>query len=71
MAVTWCPICGSGVVYDATVNGQYLAFGVSGKLADDDLVLYDHETESEWNSRPVSVSQASSPVSNPGSAPNR
>lgn len=21
IAVTWCPICGSGVVYDATVDG--------------------------------------------------
>jgi hypothetical protein len=25
-----------------------LSFGVSGKLADDDLVMYDRETESEW-----------------------
>jgi hypothetical protein len=25
-----------------------LTFGVSGKLADDGLVLYDRETESEW-----------------------
>ncbi|VTT86394.1 hypothetical protein DM2_2432 [Halorubrum sp. DM2] len=48
IAVTWCPICGSGVVYDATVDGRRLAFGVSGKLADDDLVLYDRETDSEW-----------------------
>jgi len=48
IAVTWCPICGSGVVYDATVGGRRLTFGVSGKLADDDLVLYDRETDSEW-----------------------
>ena len=48
IAVTWCPICGSGVVYDATVDGRRLTFGVSGKLADDDLVLYDRETDSEW-----------------------
>lgn len=48
IAVTWCPICGSGVVYEAIVDGRRLTFGVSGKLADDDLVLYDHETDSEW-----------------------
>jgi hypothetical protein len=48
VAVTWCPICGSGVVYDACVDGRELTFGVSGKLADDDLVLYDRETGSEW-----------------------
>jgi|AntRauMinimDraft_4_1070384.scaffolds.fasta_scaffold01627_5 hypothetical protein len=48
LAVTWCPICGSAVVYEAVVDGQPLTFGVSGKLADDDLVLYDHQTDSEW-----------------------
>jgi len=48
IAVTWCPICASGVVYDRTVNGQVLTFGTSGKLADDALVMYDRETGSEW-----------------------
>lgn len=48
IAVTWCPICGSGVVYDACINDRRLTFGVSGKLADDNLVLYDRETDSEW-----------------------
>ncbi|MFB6296388.1 MAG: DUF3179 domain-containing protein [Halobacteriales archaeon] len=48
VAVTWCPLCGSAVVYDAVVDGRELTFGVSGKLADDDLVMYDRETESEW-----------------------
>ena len=48
IAVTWCPICGSGVVYDASVDDRRLIFGVSGKLIDDDLVLYDRETDSEW-----------------------
>ncbi len=47
-AVTWCPLCGSAVVYERTVDGRTLTFGVSGKLADDDLVMYDRETESEW-----------------------
>lgn len=48
VAVTWCPICWSAVVYDRSVDGRTLTFGVSGKLADDALVLYDHETDSEW-----------------------
>ncbi|HKJ60335.1 MAG TPA: DUF3179 domain-containing protein [Halobacteriales archaeon] len=48
VAVTWCPLCGSAVVYDRVVDGQELRFGVSGKLAEDDLVMYDRETESEW-----------------------
>jgi hypothetical protein len=46
--VTWCPICGSAVVYDRQVDGRILEFGVSGKLADDALVLYDRETGTEW-----------------------
>jgi hypothetical protein len=48
ITVTWCPLCASGVVYDRTVKGRTLTFGVSGKLADDDLVMYDRETGSEW-----------------------
>lgn len=48
IAVTWCPLCWSAVVYDRVLNGRRLSFGVSGKLADDSLVLYDRETGSEW-----------------------
>jgi hypothetical protein len=48
VVITWCPLCASAVVYERTVDGRTLTFGVSGKLADDDLVMYDHETESEW-----------------------
>jgi hypothetical protein len=48
IAVTWCPLCGSAVVYDRRHRGRVLEFGVSGKLADDDLVMYDRGTESEW-----------------------
>ena len=48
IAVTWCPLCGSAVVYSRSVEGRTLTFGVSGKLADDDLVMYDRETGSEW-----------------------
>ncbi len=48
IAVTWCPLCGSAVVYSRSVDGRTLTFGVSGKLADDDLVMYDRETESDW-----------------------
>ena len=47
VAVTWCPLRGSAVVYDRRVGDRTLSFDVSGKLADDDLVLYDRETDSE------------------------
>ncbi|UVE52014.1 DUF3179 domain-containing protein (plasmid) [Haloferax larsenii] len=48
IAVTWCPICGSAVVFERNVEGRTLTFGTSGKLADDALVMYDRETKSEW-----------------------
>ena len=48
IVVTWCPLCGSAIVYDREVGGRTLSFGVSGKLADDDLVMYDRQTGSEW-----------------------
>ncbi|MXV61915.1 DUF3179 domain-containing protein [Natronorubrum sp. JWXQ-INN-674] len=48
IAVTWCPLCGSAVVYERRIDGETLTFGVSGKLADDDLVMYDRETNAEW-----------------------
>jgi len=48
VAVTWCPICWSAVVYDRRVDDRVLTFGTSGKLADDALVMYDRETETEW-----------------------
>jgi hypothetical protein len=48
IAVTWCPICASGVVYVRGVDDRRLTFGTAGKLADDALVMYDRETESEW-----------------------
>ena len=43
-AVTYCPLCGSGVVFLAEGS-----FGVSGLLYNSDVLLYDRETESLWS----------------------
>ena len=48
IAVTWCPLCGTAVAYDRIVDGRPLTFGVSGKLVNDNLVMYDRETDSLW-----------------------
>ncbi len=48
IAVTWCPLCGTIVVFDRRVDGHTLTLGVSGKLAEDNLVMYDRETGSEF-----------------------
>lgn len=48
VAVTFCPLCNSGLVFDRRVDGKVLTFGVSGKLRNSDMVMYDRETESWW-----------------------
>ena len=47
--VTYCPLCGSGVVYSGMVNGKKTSFGVSGLLYNSDVLLYDRETDSLWS----------------------
>lgn len=49
VVVTFCPLCGTGMVFDATVNNQNLTFGVSGLLYQSDMLLYDRKTESLWS----------------------
>jgi len=48
IAVTWCPLCGSGVAFDPRLDGQIVEFGVAGVLHDSDLVMYDRKTDSLW-----------------------
>lgn len=49
VAVTYCPLCNSGVAFERTVDGQdVLSFGTSGLLYADNLVMYDRQTESLW-----------------------
>lgn len=48
VAVTFCPLCNSGLTFDRRVKGKLLTFGVSGKLRNSDMVMYDRETESWW-----------------------
>jgi hypothetical protein len=48
VAVSYCPLCNSSVVFDRTVQGRLLDFGVSGLLRNSDLVMYDRQTESWW-----------------------
>lgn len=49
IAVTYCPLCGSGLVFVAQVEGEPNTFGVSGLLYQSDLLLYDRRTQSLWS----------------------
>jgi len=48
VAVTFCPLCNSGITFDRRVKGQVLEFGVSGLLRNSDMIMYDRQTESWW-----------------------
>lgn len=46
--VTFCPLCGTGIVFAPTGSGR-TDFGVSGLLYNSDVLLYDRESESLWS----------------------
>lgn len=49
IVVTYCPLCNSGIAFDALVNRIRLEFGVSGLLYNSDVLLYDRQTSSLWS----------------------
>jgi hypothetical protein len=49
LAVTFCPLCGSAVVFGARVDGTAENFGVSGKLYESNLLMYDESTHTLWS----------------------
>lgn len=49
VVVSFCPLCGTGMVFKATVKGVDRKFGVSGLLYNSDMLLYDLESESLWS----------------------
>ena len=48
VAVTFCPLCNSAIVFDRRWEGQLYDFGTSGNLRNSDLVMWDRQTESWW-----------------------
>jgi len=48
IAVTFCPLCNTAIVFDRRVGDRVLDFGTTGNLRFSDLVMYDRQTESWW-----------------------
>ncbi len=48
VAVTFCPLCNTALVFDRRLDGHVLDFGTTGRLRHSDLVMYDRQTESWW-----------------------
>lgn len=49
VTISYCPLCGTGMVFNARVKGDPLVFGVSGLLYNNDLLMYDRKTQSLWS----------------------
>ena len=47
--VSFCPLCGTGMVFDRSVGEKARTFGVSGLLYRSDLLMYDRATNSLWS----------------------
>ena len=48
IAVTFCPLCNSAIVFKRQVGDAVLRFGVSGLLRHSDLIMWDDQTQSLW-----------------------
>lgn len=49
VSVAYCPLCNSVTVYERTIDGNVLDFGVSGLLFNSSLVMFDRQTETIWS----------------------
>ncbi len=49
LAVTYCPLTGSAVVFDRRVGGRELTFGVSGRLYNSNVLMFDRQSDSLWS----------------------
>lgn len=47
--ISYCPLCGTGIVFEPILDGEAVEFGTSGKLWNSNLVMYDRKTDSYWS----------------------
>ncbi len=46
--VSFCPLTGSSIVFKSTIEGSVHTFGVSGLLMQNNLIMFDRQTDSNW-----------------------
>ena len=49
LALTYCPLTGTGIGWNRMVNGVETEFGVSGLLYNSNLIPYDRNSDSYWS----------------------
>ncbi len=48
LAITFCPLCNTAIVYSRHVASRLVTFGTTGNLRNSDLVMWDRQTQSWW-----------------------
>lgn len=48
VSITYCPLTGSTIAYNGQISDFNTTLGVSGKLINSNLLMYDRETDSNW-----------------------
>lgn len=46
--LSFCPLTGSSVAFEANISGSVKTFGVSGLLLQNNLIMFDRQTDSNW-----------------------
>lgn len=49
VAITYCPLTGTGIGWNRILNGSETTFGVSGLLYNTNLIPFDRQTNSNWS----------------------
>lgn len=47
LVVTYCPLCGTGIVFERQIDGRVFEFGVSGMLWQSNLLMYNREDDED------------------------
>ena len=49
LTVVYCTLCGTVIPYESVVDGDHITFGTSGFLYRSNKLMFDHATNSLWN----------------------
>lgn len=49
ISLTYCPLTGTGIAWDRTIDGEAVEFGVSGLLFRNNLIPYDRKTSTYYS----------------------
>ena len=49
LTIVYCTLCGTVIPFESEADGRHLTFGTSGLLYRSNKLMFDHETQSLWN----------------------